>query len=513
MRIALPTLTSRSSFVFGIAVLLFVGFFLNLWGPPLFDLDEGAFSAATMEMLQRKDFITTYLNGVQRFDKPILIYWLQAISTGIFGSDEFFYRLPSALAASAWAISIYRFARPRLGEASARAAFIFMVGSVGVTVVGKAATADALLNLWISLACLDGYKAVAEGDNKAKTRAYLWIGLGLLTKGPVAAMIPLAALVFYSLAMRDRSNLVRVAIHPLGWVIALAIALPWYIAEYLDQGQMFIDGFFFEHNLSRFTETMEGHGGSIFYYIPSVLLIALPFSVWLVRSLVSVREIGADSLATWCWCWFGFVFVFFSLSSTQLPHYVLYGSTPLFLMMSKYLNGVSLRWALLPALLLPLICLAFPLITPAIAADTSDPYMSELLSDGLARLGMYEALVLAIVGGLIFANTVFSRNALESLFRAGILHLILIGLFIVPVIAKFQQMPVKEAALLARGLDESIIMWRNDMPSFTTYRGVITPKSEPSTGDVVFTRVGKIDLETVDEVLYRNGGILIVRFR
>jgi 4-amino-4-deoxy-L-arabinose transferase-like glycosyltransferase len=508
----MTAVTSRSSFKLGIAILLAVGFFLNLWGPPLFDLDEGAFSAATMEMLQRQDFITTYLNGVQRFDKPILIYWLQAISTGIFGSDEFFYRLPSAIAASFWAVSIYRFARPRLNETSARAAVIFMVSSLGVTVIGRAATADALLNLWIALACMDGYRAAAEADNKAKTRAYLWIGLGLLTKGPVAAVVPLATLALYSLAMRDWESIKRVALHPLGWLIAAAVALPWYIAEYLDQGQLFIDGFFLEHNLSRFSDTMEGHGGSIFYYIPGVLLILLPFSVWLVRSLSSVREVGKDKLSTWCWCWFGFVFIFFSFSGTQLPHYILYGSTPLFLMMSRHLSAVSIRWALLPALILPVICVAFPFIVPAIAANSNDAYLSELLIDGMQRIGVIQGLLLALASVLSLTILVRANKALPSIFTVGLIHLLLVGLVIVPTVASFQQAPVKEVALLARQIDEPIIMWRNDMPSFTTYRGVITPKKEPLSGDLVFTRAGRVDLNEVDEILYNNGGILLIRY-
>ena len=509
----LPALTAKSNFVPAIALLLLAGFFLNLWGPALFDLDEGAFSAATMEMLLRGDFVTTYLNGVQRFDKPILIYWLQAISTGLFGSDEFFYRLPSAIAASVWAIAIYRFAKPRLGEACAKAAFIFMVCSVGVTVIGRAATADALLNLWIALACLDGYRAVAENSEKAKRRAFLWIGLGLLTKGPVAAVVPLATLCLYAIAMRERENWVRVAIYPLGWLIALCIALPWYIAEYLDQGQLFIEGFFLTHNLGRFSDTMEGHGGSVFYYIPGVLLIALPFCVWVVRSLASVREIGRDPLVSWCWSWFGFVFVFFSFSSTQLPHYVLYGSTPLFLMMAKFFNNVPLRWALLPAMLLPLICLVFPFIAPVIAGNVDDPYMSAMLLDGLSRLGFGEAMLLMAVSCFLLLTILFARDSLESIYRIGVIHLVLVGLLVVPVVAGFQQTPVKEAAQLAMGLGEPVVMWRTDMPSFSTYRGAITPKVEPVSGDVVFTRLGRLETDSVEEFYYNNGGILLVRYR
>ena len=56
-----------------------LSFLLCLGGAPLFDVDEGAFSEATREMFERGDFLFTYLNGAPRFDKPIFIYWLQAL--------------------------------------------------------------------------------------------------------------------------------------------------------------------------------------------------------------------------------------------------------------------------------------------------------------------------------------------------------------------------------------------------------------------------------------------------
>src|ERR1700693_780813 len=63
-----------------------VSFFLALGRAPLFDVDEGAFSQATLEMFQRGDYLSTYLNGVPRYDKPILVYWLQAASVLAFGA-------------------------------------------------------------------------------------------------------------------------------------------------------------------------------------------------------------------------------------------------------------------------------------------------------------------------------------------------------------------------------------------------------------------------------------------
>ncbi|TAM24244.1 MAG: glycosyltransferase family 39 protein, partial [Nevskiaceae bacterium] len=71
------------------ALALFCGYWLNSWAVPLFDLDEGAFSEATREMFARGDFLMTYLDGEPRYDKPILIYWLQAASVALLGWSEF----------------------------------------------------------------------------------------------------------------------------------------------------------------------------------------------------------------------------------------------------------------------------------------------------------------------------------------------------------------------------------------------------------------------------------------
>src|SRR4051812_4569086 len=78
----------------------------QLGGTPLFDVDEGAFSEATREMLASGDWLHTTLNGAPRFDKPIGVYWLQALSVSLFGLGEFALRLPSVLACWAMALAL-----------------------------------------------------------------------------------------------------------------------------------------------------------------------------------------------------------------------------------------------------------------------------------------------------------------------------------------------------------------------------------------------------------------------
>ena len=121
----------------------------------------------------------------------------------------------------------------------------------------------------------------------------------------------------------------RAMFNPGGWALLLLIAAPWYVAIYLQQGQAFIDGFILKHNVARFTDTFEGHGGNVLYYVPVLLLMLLPFTGLLLQLLRKRPLVAIEPLERYCWLTFGFVFVFFSLSGTQLPHYLLYGISPL----------------------------------------------------------------------------------------------------------------------------------------------------------------------------------------
>lgn len=155
---------------------------------PLFDLDEGAFSQATREMFLRDDFLSTYLNGQPRYDKPILIYWLQAASVALLGPSEGAFRLPSALAARYWTCVAgpHRVVNSRQGLYAA----ILLASSLAVTVIGKAATADALLNMLLAGSVLALYLYLREGRRIWLYAAALAMGLGFLTKGPVGRFPP-----------------------------------------------------------------------------------------------------------------------------------------------------------------------------------------------------------------------------------------------------------------------------------------------------------------------------------
>src|SRR3954451_782250 len=111
---ALPASGAARRVVWALLVLLPLVCYLG--GALLFDVDEGAFSEATREMLASHDWGHTTLNGADRFDKPIGIYWLQAAAVSVFGLGEFALRLPSALAAWIMGLALGGFAARRWGQ-------------------------------------------------------------------------------------------------------------------------------------------------------------------------------------------------------------------------------------------------------------------------------------------------------------------------------------------------------------------------------------------------------------
>ncbi|MFZ1244823.1 MAG: hypothetical protein WAR41_07120, partial [Azonexus sp.] len=78
---------------FSLLLALLIAFFLNAYSLPLTDVDEGAFSEATREMMARGNLISPTLNDAPRHDKPILIYWAQAASVSVLGVSEIGFRL------------------------------------------------------------------------------------------------------------------------------------------------------------------------------------------------------------------------------------------------------------------------------------------------------------------------------------------------------------------------------------------------------------------------------------
>src|SRR5581483_4546106 len=500
------------------AAAIVASFYWMLGAAPLFDVDEGAFSQATLEMFERGDFLSTYLNGEPRYDKPILVYWLQAAAVALLGPNEWAFRLPSAICATLWAWFTYLFVKRYYGVERGLFAAALLATSLGVFIIGRAATADALLNMLIAASLFAAWQHLATARRGWLYATHAAIGLGVLAKGPIAILVPFATTLLYCWLRRDLRTWARAVFDWRALLVLLVIALPWYVVILLKEGSGFVQGFFVKHNVGRFSGPVSGHGGSLLYYLPALALLSLPFTALVVLVAMRIRAIWRDELQTYLLLWFGFVFVFFSLSGTKLPHYVLYGYTGLVILMA--VHSYQLRavfWPLVPVLAFFAGLLALPHALSYAARHIGDPFYREILG---AALGGFDTAYFVFYG-MMCAITLYAMLERvtplpRKLMALGFAAALSLGTLIVPLAGFAQQSAIKEAALLCRERHLDVVTWRLNAPSFSVYRGAPTPSREPRPGDVVLTKASRLaDLPAglPYDLIYSKRGIVLAKIR
>ena len=82
----------------------------------------------------------------------------------------------------------------------------------------------------------------------------------------------------------------------LGLLIILIIALPWYVLVHLKTEGAWTQGFFIDHNINRFGNEMEGHGGVFLITWVFVLLGLMPFSFFAFTAFKNAYKNRADTL-------------------------------------------------------------------------------------------------------------------------------------------------------------------------------------------------------------------------
>ncbi len=485
---------------------------------PLFDEDEGEYAEVAVEMAHSGDVITPTLNGVAFFEKPILAFWLESPLVHALGVHPWVFRLPSLIACLIWFLVIAQFARRQWhDEETALLAAILTATSLSVVVSAHAAAMDGILCLLTTLALLDIYKVWESDDRRANWRVFIWMGLGFLAKGPIAVVIPLVTSLLFYLMQGEGRRWLKGAFNLRGWLIFCAIALPWYIAQYLRMGAHFIDDFVLRENLGRLTGSLQGHGGGWFYYVPVLLLLAWPHTALLLRAgVMGVRD-RTTPLTLFLLLWFSTVFVIFSLAHTKLPHYLLPGLTPLVLLMAK--QRQSLRsWlpVVLPSLLMACAAACLPFYLANMAHTLNNPYLQALTARGVpiahSMIWRWVGMTLAtlVVALYTLSQWRFNDQRAAVLSANGLLGTLwVVGLFL-PLAAALQQEPVLQLAQLAR-THQGPIVADNRMPSFAVAIGHPTENRAPRPGDWVFLRADHLKNLPPYSLIRAVGGLCLVR--
>ena len=323
-----------------LALLCYGLFFYDLGGIGLVGPDEPRYSAIAREMLATRDFITPRLYGAPWFEKPPLMYWLAVLGYKLFGVNEAGARFPSAAAATICVFFIYWCGRRLWDRTIGFLAALVAATSIGSFAFARAASMDMLLSACLTMALV----FFLFGFNETAPRRRLWfylfyasMGLGVLTKGPVAVLLPALSLGGF-LLLRGRWREWRTW-YPGGLLITALVSVPWYVLCTVFNGWQFIQVFFINQNIERFTSTIHGHGRPLYFFVPVLLLLTFPWT-FLLFSVLRRTFSKNDHILAW---WAVVPFVFFSISGSKLPGYILPMVPPLALLLGKELLQPSSR--------------------------------------------------------------------------------------------------------------------------------------------------------------------------
>jgi len=300
-----------------VAAALALGWGLSGWR--LLDPDEGRNAEVAREMALSHDYLVPHLDGLPYLDKPIVYFAAAAVAMTVLGPSEAAARLPAYLSTLATLVLLVAFARRRWGRDAGWLAGLAFATMPLVLAYARETIFDATLTFFITAAIL----ALVE---ERPALAWAAMGLGAITKGPIALLLPLLAVLPWAIAT-GRSWRRLVSLPALG---AFAVtALPWFVAVSLRHPD-FPHYVFVRETLQRVTTRSFHRTAPFWYYLPIVLVGPFP---WVVPALARLRRWraawaarGGDpaaSDAVLLASWVLVPLVFLSLNQSKLPHYVL----------------------------------------------------------------------------------------------------------------------------------------------------------------------------------------------
>lgn len=312
-------------------------FFLGLGDMGLTDRDEGRNAEAGREMFESGDRLTPTFNGELRVAKPVFLYWLMDRSYRLFGVNEFAARFPSALFGVGLILIHYLFLVHQRDRTVALFGALMLLLNLEILGLGRMALTDSVLIFFIT-ASLYGFWLGLHGEGGI--RRWIWafyIGMALatLTKGPVGFAVPLIVAAIYLTWTRRWQDYWQKGFPLAGMSLFILLATPWYAAMFLVHGDAYASGAK-ANTIGRFLNPMEGHHGTIFFYLPVLLLGFFPWSAllpvplyrtlknWYLARRAHLQPDAAETseLDLFAALWVVGVFLFFTASSTRLPHYI-----------------------------------------------------------------------------------------------------------------------------------------------------------------------------------------------
>ena len=307
----------------------------------LFDWDEINFAEAAREMIVTGNYSLVQINYEPFWEKPPLFFWLQALCMNLFGINEFSARLPNAIAGAITGMVLYSIGRKNFSNSFGWLwAFAYCTSLLPVLYF-KSGIIDPWFNLFIFYGTYATWKSIYNSNGKHLRWAVISgasIGLGIMTKGPVALLVILMVFGVFFLWKRFKVP-VRFS-HFSGFTISLIIIGGlWFFIEWVSgRGHIIED--FITYQIRLLQTQDAGHGGPFYYHFVVLLIGCFPMSIFALGGFFIKQEKDSQQdFQRIMLLLFSLVLLLFSLVNTKIIHYSSLCYFPLSFFAANYLNG------------------------------------------------------------------------------------------------------------------------------------------------------------------------------
>jgi 4-amino-4-deoxy-L-arabinose transferase-like glycosyltransferase len=442
--------------IIAVSALLFIPF---LGGVHLFDWDEINFAESAREMILTHDYLTVQVNFEAFWEKPPLFAWFQVLSMKTFGINEFAARFPNAIGGIITLLVLFNIGKKLYNEKFGLIWVLVYGASILPHFYFKSGIIDPWFNFFIFLGIY--YFFLFAKERKLQLKWVFWsaffIGLGILTKGPVALLLfLLTAFIFMFLGKSYRRFLNFKTIV----VYALTVSIVggfWFILQVLN-GNSDILVKFIEYQIRLFTIEDAGHGGFLLYHFVVLFFGVFPASIFALKSFRRYSDDKAEhaQFRVWMIILFWVVLILFTIVNTKIVHYSSMCYFPMTFLAAYIINRIFDNNQQFDKWMKITIGVIATILGLAVAGlQFFVAYKEKIIASGIIKddfaMGNLQAEVYwsgfeFLVGALLIVGVLFSlsyykrtQNQIVGIFVSSLLFINLSMIFIVPRVEKYSQ--------------------------------------------------------------------------
>ncbi|HVN97815.1 MAG TPA: glycosyltransferase family 39 protein [Syntrophorhabdaceae bacterium] len=350
--------------VYRYLILLFITvvplFSLGISNHGLWSADEPRVGEIGREMALTGSWAVPTLNQKPFLEEPPFYYGALALTFNAFGISDKVVRIPSALFAFGSVLVLFFMANFLYGPRVALISGIILATTGEFFRVAHWVIVDGALTFFVMSAMalfVAGYLAQSQ-KKKLLSYALFYVActLAFYTKGFIGIVIPGLSILAFLVLEKNLREILKMRLW-LGFLIFIAMTLPWFIALWRAAGSEYLNVFFVHNHLQRFlpaslagkiSTSASGHHNPFYYYVTEFPSGFLPWSILIIpvlchafsRSVLlksaSDHRSGTGRLLAKCWFFAGILFL--SVASTKRTLYLMPIFAPMALLTASYID-------------------------------------------------------------------------------------------------------------------------------------------------------------------------------